>query len=394
MLKESKRNYINRLTLSHTLKIAFIIPNFLPFGGNSRTVMTYIENFSDFAESILLVEAYGIGNIDDQSVNKLKSIKNLTIIQSRVKWYKIVDFSRSVKHGEFLHYLFYPFMSLLKKALNGKVRRAIRGFDAIYLFDITDAAIFSKRPKNTILGTHNQKMSRIKAIFINKGIFLPSLSAFRLFQNESTYADLIKTKKIFVIPKGTDTNIFAPKKIDRGSKIKFLYVSRLEPKKGFETLIDMWKQLDMRNDCELHVAGSGRLSALITENKFYNLKYHGEMRRLDLADLYSQADYFIFPTDWDAQPSVIVEAVSSGLVCFVSESMKGSLDDLEKESFVYYIKNDVNSFVMALKDALKKDPPSWELKQQMHNYIKAHRSLKIEINGLKEAFSYTYTRMH
>ena len=391
---EYKRNYINCLTHSHTLKIAFIIPNFLPFGGNSRTVMTYIENFADSADSILLIESYGISETDDQSVNKLKTIKNLRIMQSRVKWYKLVDFSRSVKHGEFLHYLFYPFLSSLKRLLNGKVRREVKDFDAIYLFDITDAPIFSKGSKNTILGTHNQRMSRIKAILIDKGFFLPSIFAFRLFPNESSFAEIIKTKKVFVIPKGTDTNLFFPKKLNRGNMIKFLYVARLEPKKGFETLLGAWKQLDKRNDCELHIAGSGSLSSLITENDFANLKYHGELRRSDLADLYSNSDYFVFPTDWDAQPSVIIEAVSSGLVCLVSESMKGSLDDLENECFVQYIKNDVNSFIMALENAVKKGPPTWEIKQQMHAYIQAHRSLEIEVAGLKEAFTYASARRH
>lgn len=371
------------------MKIAFIIPNFLPFGGNSRTVMSYIENFAAEAETIVLIESYGIRKSEDQAVKKLKAIENLRIIRSRVKWYKLVDFSRSIKHGEFLHYLFYPYMSFLKRVMNGGVRREVRDFDAIYLFDITDAPIFRKGTNNTILGTHNQRMSRMKAFLINKGLFLPSIFAFRFFQNESSFAEIIKTKKVFIIPKGTDTNLFFPQQSDPGNVIKFLYVSRLEPKKGLETILGTWKQMDQRNDCELHIAGSGSLSHLITEGKFSNLRYHEEMRRTDLAELYSKSDYFVFPTDWDAQPSVIVEAVSSGLICLVSESMRGLLDDLEKEGFVQYVKNDAYSFTKAMEEAVKKGSPSWELKQQMHAFIQLHRSLEIEIKGLKEAFAYT-----
>ena len=376
------------------MKIAFIIPNFLPFGGNSRTVMTYIENMQEFAEKIVLVESYGITRSDDDSVKKLLSIKNLSIVQSRVKWYKIVDFTRSIRHGELFHYMFYPFMSILKRLLNGRIRREFKDFDAIYLFDFTDAAIFPRSCKNTILGTHNQRMSKGKALLINKGIFLPSISAFRLFQNESAYAKIITAKKGFIIPKGTDTNLFYPRETEHGGKIRFLYVARLEPKKGFELLLSVWRKMDLRGDCELHIAGSGSLSSLINEIKCNNLVYHGEMRRSDLADLYSQSDYFVFPTEWDAQPSVVVEAVSSGLICLISDAMKGSLDDLEGQGYVKYIKNEIEDFAASMVNAINSGPVSLDLKKRMHEYIEDHRSLKIEIEGLKEAFSYLSTKRY
>lgn len=374
------------------MKIAFIIPNFLPFGGNSRTVMTYIENMQEFAEKIVLVESYGISLSADQSVRKLLTVKNLSIMQSRVKWYKIVDFTRSIKHGELFHYMFYPFMSFLKWFLNRRIRNELKNFDAVYLFDFTDAPIFPRSSKNTILGTHNQRMSKTKALLIKKGILLPSISAFRLFQNESAYADIMSTKKGFIIPKGTDTNLFFPRETSHGDKIRFLYVARLEPKKGFELLLSVWKKMDLRDDCELHIAGSGSLSSMIEDIKFNNLRYHGEMRRSDLADLYSESDYFVFPTDWDAQPSVVVEAVSSGLTCLVSDAMQGSLDDLESLGYVKYVKNNIEDFGLALENAIKRGPTSFDLKKRMHEYVETHRSLKIEVDGLKEAFSYLSKR--
>ena len=72
--------------------------------------------------------------------------------------------------------------------------------------------------------------------------------------------------------------------------------------------------------------------------------------------------------------------------------MQGSLDDLESLGYVRYVKNNIEDFGLALENAIKSGPTSFDLKKRMHEYVETHRSLKIEVDGLKEAFSYLSKR--
>lgn len=95
--------------------------------------------------------------------------------------------------------------------------------------------------------------------------------------------------------------------------IRFLFVGQLEPHKGVKLLLDATERLSF--SCELHFAGDGSCSTLVTQRIEQNKKIftHGFISLEHLKKLIAESDAVIIPSVcYENSPTVIYEAFQIG----------------------------------------------------------------------------------
>ncbi|PYG89487.1 glycosyltransferase involved in cell wall biosynthesis [Ruminiclostridium sufflavum DSM 19573] len=102
-----------------------------------------------------------------------------------------------------------------------------------------------------------------------------------------------------------------------------LFLARLVPEKGVHYLIDAFGRI--RTDKKLIIAGGAshsekyenELRLLAGSNE--NIIFTGFVRDLELAELYSNAYFYVLPSDVEGLPISLLEAMSYGNCCLVSD---------------------------------------------------------------------------
>jgi glycosyltransferase involved in cell wall biosynthesis len=147
-----------------------------------------------------------------------------------------------------------------------------------------------------------------------------------LVANSKGLRDLAQTVdprvSVRVIPNGVDVVRFSPGAPDSsaGGPLRLLFVGRLEPYKGIETLLEAAGQLRGRTsrNLALDLVGDGSLRDHLPEVA-RRLGLQDMVRFCGLAppdrmpDVYRQADVFVLPSIVEGMPNVILEAMASGL---------------------------------------------------------------------------------
>ena len=114
-----------------------------------------------------------------------------------------------------------------------------------------------------------------------------------------------------------------------GNRSRFaLYVGRLSPEKGIETMLEAWRSL---GSLPLKIAGDGPLAKLVrsyvgqTSNRA--IEWLGHIPHQDVLELMRQASVLVFPSVWN-EPfgNSIIEAFASGLPVIASNM--GSMAEL------------------------------------------------------------------
>lgn len=128
------------------------------------------------------------------------------------------------------------------------------------------------------------------------------------------------TSPIAIIPNGLDLSVF-PKVSDRipHDKKVVLFLSRVNPIKGLELLLDAWSQLsyELRNQWELHIVGNSDpieyVDSLFAKIDVLGIndsvKILGPITGLDKIRKYENSDLFILPTFNENFGNVIAEAM-------------------------------------------------------------------------------------
>lgn len=102
-----------------------------------------------------------------------------------------------------------------------------------------------------------------------------------------------------------------------------LFLARLVPEKGIHYLIDAYNRIP--TDKKLVIAGGAshssdyenELRQMSKENK--NIIFTGFVRDIELAELYSNAYFYVLPSDIEGLPISLLEAMSYGNCCLVSD---------------------------------------------------------------------------
>jgi 1,2-diacylglycerol 3-alpha-glucosyltransferase len=135
------------------------------------------------------------------------------------------------------------------------------------------------------------------------------------------------------IPNGVDISRFHPLNDKSLLRLKFgipsnttifLSVGRLTSQKNLFSLLDIFNIVQkIKNGSFLLIAGKGELKSKIEDyikkNKILNVLLLGFVSDIEFPALYSSADYYIMSSEYEGQPLTLLEAMSSGLPCIVSD---------------------------------------------------------------------------
>ncbi|MHC4386351.1 MAG: glycosyltransferase family 4 protein [Planctomycetota bacterium] len=119
--------------------------------------------------------------------------------------------------------------------------------------------------------------------------------------------------KTTVIPNGYEMTHFQPQQ-ERENII--LLCSRLLPRKGFQYVIEAVKDLDL--DWQIHIVGEGpyrKTLERMANGSRTPIIFHGWLDRDDpkFQELYETSSVFVFPSEMENFPTVLLEAMSAGL---------------------------------------------------------------------------------
>jgi glycosyltransferase involved in cell wall biosynthesis len=135
----------------------------------------------------------------------------------------------------------------------------------------------------------------------------------------------ISKKNITYIPNGVDTKVFCPAKSRKENKIKKLIcVGRVSYQKNPYGLIRAIQELNKdKQKVEFSWIGDGELlEALrkyVIDNKIKGAKFIGKIQHDKIRSIYQQGDVYILASIYEGQPLTMLEAMSTGLPCIVSD---------------------------------------------------------------------------
>lgn len=108
------------------------------------------------------------------------------------------------------------------------------------------------------------------------------------------------------------------------SQIVFLSVGRLTIQKNPCKLIDVFSKINSKiPNSSMFFAGTGellnKLKEQVADLNIKNVYFYGFVDEKKLLELYSMSDYYIIASEYEGQPLTLLEALSSGLPCIVSD---------------------------------------------------------------------------
>ncbi|WHY87028.1 glycosyltransferase family 1 protein [Neobacillus novalis] len=156
-----------------------------------------------------------------------------------------------------------------------------------------------------------------------KKLFVPS---------QETYTQLHRRgfTNLEIWPHGVDCQHFHPYydkqsiREQRGITKKYLltFVGRLAPEKDVKTLLDVAKELpaEVNEQVQWLVVGDGPLREELEANSPANMIFTGYLTGIELAEIYSASDLFVFPSPTETFGNVVIEALASGTPAITANS--------------------------------------------------------------------------
>ncbi|MFR6170369.1 MAG: glycosyltransferase family 4 protein [Blautia sp.] len=195
-----------------------------------------------------------------------------------------------------------------------------------------------------------------------------------LSQEQADYFKVKYNRKTAYIPNGvTAKSVLSPnvikEKYDLTTNGYILFLSRLVPGKGVEYLINAYKQID----CELPLIIAGdapfvddfntRIKELAKEDR--RIHFIGFVEGEELQELYSNTRLFVFPSEAEGMPMCLLEAMSYGVPCLVSDIPENV--EVGKDYVTTFKSKDTMDLKMKLENLLKE--PFMSQKEKMTKYI-------------------------
>jgi glycosyltransferase involved in cell wall biosynthesis len=184
---------------------------------------------------------------------------------------------------------------------------------------------------------------------------------------QSCLKEGISEEKLLEIPFGTDPNQFKPvDNLSKSEPFRVLFVGQLSFRKGVLYLLQAWRELKWR-DAELWLLGRISpemrpfLKPYYQDSSIHFLGYTPKP-----AQLYQQADIFVFPSIEEGSALVTYEAMASGLPTITTHNA-GSLVRHGQDGFLVTIR-DVNKLTEYM-ERLRQDT---DLRRQMGRSARNH----------------------
>ena len=148
-------------------------------------------------------------------------------------------------------------------------------------------------------------------------------------------------KKIAVLPNAVNPGVM-PKRDFAKNNLNLLFVGRFAFNKGINVLCEAIRQLNgegYKNKLTFNLVGKGPLNdKYIKEYDFENINFIGFADDDQLSRLYNENDLFVFPTLFEGMPTVVLEAMATGMPVIVSDT--GATAELVDSSNGYLIEKD------------------------------------------------------
>ena len=163
-----------------------------------------------------------------------------------------------------------------------------------------------------------------------------------------------------------------------------LSVGELITRKNHQTVIEALKDI---NDVWYVICGLGPLHdelVELTKSLGMNDRVILTGYRTDVMDFYSMADLFVFPSYQEGLPVALLEAMSSGLPCVVSE-IRGNTDLIKNESLRFSPNSRDELKEIILRE--KKDQKSLSEQGLINREIAKDYSIKVVVEELKKIYS-------
>tara|TARA_Y200000002_G_scaffold379883_1_gene390124 strand:- start:4353 stop:5522 length:1170 start_codon:yes stop_codon:yes gene_type:complete len=161
---------------------------------------------------------------------------------------------------------------------------------------------------------------------------------------------------VLVVPNGVDIPDLKEHFFNRKDRT-LLFISRIHPKKGIETLIEAWTYIeDLFNDWKLKIVGPGdevyvsKLKNLIAKKGLHNVEFTGPLYGIDKQSAYQSADIFVLPTHSENFGMVVAEALANNCPTIVSQDAPWS--GIQDNNCGWWIPNNVDSLRNTLKGAM------------------------------------------
>ena len=197
------------------------------------------------------------------------------------------------------------------------------------------------------------------------------------------------SEKVITIP----TFITPPNNISFFPNLKqILFVGRLSPEKGFETLV---RALDLLADenWQLVVAGgteseyAQKLIRSIPERIRKRISFLGFVNQKEIKRLIGESQFMVVPSVWfENMPNVILEAMSSKRP--VITSRLGSLAEMvleDKTGLFFEVKN-CEDLADKIKIMLEDPSKTKNMGEDAYDYVKTYHNPENHINELKKLF--------
>ena len=172
--------------------------------------------------------------------------------------------------------------------------------------------------------------------------------------------------QIEVAPNGVDAEFFGPASNEerRQDLSRILFVGRLQPFKGVQTVIEALPEIEERlgRPVTLTVVGDGpsrrdlerRASGIRTAGAASRVEFSGWLAQGVLRDSYREASVLVLPSAVEGHPNVLLEGMASGLPCVASD-VPGIREVASPEAGFLVPPGDAEAWARAVADILS-DP--------------------------------------
>ncbi|MBF0231572.1 MAG: glycosyltransferase family 4 protein [Desulfamplus sp.] len=172
---------------------------------------------------------------------------------------------------------------------------------------------------------------------VNKYIALTDFSRNKFIQG-GLPAEKIVVKPNFVDSdqlRANDYKLHAPKYSAPFYGQYALFVGRLSPEKGIQTLCHAWQAMGGASEISLKIVGDGPLLTEVkslAEQKHLKIEVLGRQTRVEVFRLMQGACFLVFPSEWyEGLPMTIIESYASGLP--VVASRLGAMAEIVEDGY-------------------------------------------------------------
>ncbi len=176
----------------------------------------------------------------------------------------------------------------------------------------------------------------------------------------------IPKNKIIQIPIGIDESWIKKEEIKPYSKIKFLFIGRYERRKGIEELTKVLKALEGNTNFDFEFIGAIPKDKQLSAS---NIHYHGSISDVNkIKEIVSKADVLVCPSYSEGMPTVILEAMASGLAIIASD-VGAVNEEVDSKNGILIEAGDINGLRKSIEEFIKM-PQEKLLEMKQHSIQK------------------------